>query len=178
MQTMNVITTTRLKTGNSSSITNSNSNSRLSMSSSNLLSLRHYLNGPGVGKYGRQSSIGLNSNDLTLTKSPAFSIGKAARFNDYNSSLLTRSPGKLLSKFCDLSFKVKFSKYFLGPIYCPIIIKKRSPTFFICSRYREMTKTITPGPGAYAPEKHLYPFKRSIPAFSIGKASRWPNIVV
>ena len=74
---------------NSSSI----SNSRLSLNSqSGLPLLRTYLNGPGVGKYGRKSSIGLDSNDLTLSKSPAFSIGKAARFEEFN-NLSHRSPG-------------------------------------------------------------------------------------
>jgi len=57
------------------------------------------------------------------------------------------------------------------------MIKKRSPTFFISSRYRELNKFITPGPGDYAPEKHFNPFKSSVPAFSMGKACRWPTIL-
>ena len=97
--TITLIPSLRIKTaGFNSNSSNSNSNSstnnsRLSLSSSNLLTYRTYLNGPGAGKYGRQSSIGIHSNDLTLTKSPAFSIGKAARFND-SYPLLQRSPGK------------------------------------------------------------------------------------
>ena len=35
-----------------------------------------------------------------------------------------------------------------------------------------------PGPATYAYEKHQNPFKSSIPAYSIGKAPRFPNYYV
>ena len=44
----------------------------------NFPSIRVYQNGPGPGKYSRSSSIGCSKTDLTLTQSPAFSIGKGS----------------------------------------------------------------------------------------------------
>lgn len=36
----------------------------------------------------------------------------------------------------------------------------------------------SPGPQTYEYEKHSNPFKTSVPAFSIGKAPRFPNYYV
>ena len=45
-----------------------------------------YFSGPGPASYFRPSSIGHFNNDLTLTKPPAYSIGRAERIIDLNSN--------------------------------------------------------------------------------------------
>lgn len=45
-----------------------------------------YFSGPGPANYFRASSIGHMNTDLTLTKPPAYSIGRAERIIDLNSN--------------------------------------------------------------------------------------------
>ncbi len=116
---METIRISRINTSSSASISRSSSNSR----SSGLPSVRTYINGPGPGKYARNSSIGYKNTDFTLRKSPAFSIGRANRWLGYGYPI---SP---------------------GPIYCPKMVKKSIPGFFICNRSNDFGRCVTPGPG-------------------------------
>ncbi len=54
---------------------------------------RTYLNGPGPGKYARQTSIGHLNHDITIKTEPAFSICKAERFLDRVDPFYSSSSG-------------------------------------------------------------------------------------
>ena len=80
--TITRITCLNVSTSNShgSLNTSSSRSSRNHSRDENFPTIRIYQNGPGPGKYSRSSSIGYSKTDLTLTQSPAFSIGKGFLF--------------------------------------------------------------------------------------------------
>lgn len=91
-----------------------------------------------------------------MRQNPAYSIGKAVRVIDLNSN-----PFYGYCTSCKIILEQKFYFIFYSDKYIYIYIKGSKMTG-------------GPGPATYQYEKHSDPSKSSVPAYSIGRASRWP----